>query len=127
MAPPAAVWPSIAEHLGFLQQQIQKTQQTIRQHLGERGDIPQKKETRLKGETKRKRLGIPVCNADVEEPQQLASSRVCCLLENLREDMAGCAFASIKSLESHREASWCLLGVYDGTAQLGKRYPPWNR
>lgn len=36
------------------------------QHLGERGDIPKRKETLFKGETKRKRLGIPVFNADVE-------------------------------------------------------------
>ena len=36
------------------------------QHLGERGDIPKRKDTLLKGETKRKRLGIPMFFADVE-------------------------------------------------------------
>lgn len=36
------------------------------QHLGERGDIPKRKETLLKGETERKRLGIPMFLADVE-------------------------------------------------------------
>jgi hypothetical protein len=30
------------------------------QHLGERGDIPKRKESLLKGETARKRLGIPM-------------------------------------------------------------------
>ena len=36
------------------------------QHLGERGDIPKRKETLLKGETTRKRVGIPMFLADVE-------------------------------------------------------------
>ena len=36
------------------------------QHLGKRGDIPKRKETLLKGETTRKRLGIPMFLADVE-------------------------------------------------------------
>src|SRR5450759_2219061 len=36
------------------------------QHLGERGDIPKRKETLLKGETTRKRLGIPMFLADVK-------------------------------------------------------------
>ena len=36
------------------------------QHLGERGDIPKRKETLLKGETPRKRLGIPMFLADVK-------------------------------------------------------------
>ncbi|OFV99717.1 MAG: DNA polymerase IV [Acidobacteria bacterium RIFCSPLOWO2_12_FULL_54_10] len=36
------------------------------QHLGERGDIPRRKETLLKGETGRKRLGIPMFLADIE-------------------------------------------------------------
>ncbi len=35
------------------------------QHLGERGDIPKRKETLLKGETARRRLGIPMFVADV--------------------------------------------------------------
>ena len=35
------------------------------QHLGERGDNPRRKETLLKGETSRKRLGIPMFVADV--------------------------------------------------------------
>src|SRR3990172_5672249 len=34
------------------------------QHLGERGDIPKRKETLLKGETVRKRVGIPIFLAD---------------------------------------------------------------
>ena len=36
------------------------------EHLGERGDIPKRKETLLKGETPRKRLGIPMFLADVK-------------------------------------------------------------
>ena len=36
------------------------------QHLGERGDIPQRQETLLKGETPRKRLGIPLFLADLK-------------------------------------------------------------
>jgi DNA polymerase-4/DNA polymerase V len=35
------------------------------QHLGDRGDIPKRKEMLLKGETTRKRLGIPMFLADV--------------------------------------------------------------
>jgi len=35
------------------------------QHLGERGDIPERKETLFKGETKRRRLGIPVFLGEV--------------------------------------------------------------
>ena len=33
--------------------------------LGERGDIPKRKETLLKGETTRKRLGIPMFLVDL--------------------------------------------------------------
>ena len=36
------------------------------QHLGERGDIPERRTTLLKGETTRKRLGIPMVFTDVE-------------------------------------------------------------
>ena len=36
------------------------------QHLGERGDIPERIEMLLKGETKRKRLGIPMFNVYIE-------------------------------------------------------------
>jgi len=35
------------------------------QHLGDRGDIPKRKETLMKGETTRKRLGIPMFLVDV--------------------------------------------------------------
>ncbi len=36
------------------------------QHLGERGDIPKRKETLLKGETARKRLGIALFFPDLQ-------------------------------------------------------------
>lgn len=39
---------------------------TFAQHLGDRGDDHRRKETLLKGETKRKRLGIPLFLAEVE-------------------------------------------------------------
>ena len=35
------------------------------QHLGERGDIPQRKQELFKGETKRRRLKIPMFMGDV--------------------------------------------------------------
>jgi len=39
--------------------------QHFSQHLGDRGDAPERKEHLLKGETKRKRVGIPTLSVDI--------------------------------------------------------------
>jgi nucleotidyltransferase/DNA polymerase involved in DNA repair len=58
-----AVRRKYGKHTLFLGSSFQANK--FGQHLGERGDIPKRKETLLKGETTRKRLGIPMFLADV--------------------------------------------------------------
>jgi len=58
-----AVRRKYGKHTLFLGSSFQANK--FAQHLGERGDIPKRKETLLKGETTRKRLGIPMFLADV--------------------------------------------------------------